>query len=314
MKSSLEMRQEAKALCAGERRSWRIFGSAVQFMLVVALATAAVLILFNWLEIETWDTFQEAQAEARAQGLDLVPPNLMFGVMMTVASLFQMFFRLLVNGLWAVGGAAIALWAAYGRESPARNAMFFGFRYPFGSLWLNFSVSVRIALWACLVLLPCMAMMSSEYGSLGMVVLAVVLGGVVAIAASYRYRQAFFIKVEHPHFRAAECVRFSVSAMRGMKWRLFCYDCSWWKELLMPLLLCAAGEAGIVAGLAAEGAMRIVSLAAGAVFLIAALPFSIRVMIWILVGHAIFYRELKGEISNIVPNNPNGEQHDFVDR
>ncbi len=318
MKSSLEMRQEAKALCAGENRSWRIFGSALRLAIIMALMTTLVLTLFNWLNIETWDSFQAAQAEARAQGLDLVPPNVRAVVMMTIASMFQMFFRLLMNGLWAVGCAAIALWAVYGKESPASRAMYFGFSCPFGSLWLNFSVSVRIALWACLVLVPCAAAIRilnlSSYGSLGLVAIMVILGGAVAFAASYRYRQAFFIKVEYPHFRAAECVRYGVAAMKGMKWRLFCYDCSWWKELLLPLLLLAAGEAGIVAGLAGDEGISIPFLAAGAVFLIVALPLSIRAAIWILVGQAVFYRGLKEDIVNNISNNPNGEQHDSVDR
>lgn len=82
----------------------------------------------------------------------------------------------------------------------------------FGFFWrilvLNILEGVFIFLWSLLLVIP-------------------------GIIASYRYRMAIYILVDHPEMSALECIRESKRMMAGHKWELFILDLSFigWKLL-----------------------------------------------------------------------------------
>ena len=68
-------------------------------------------------------------------------------------------------------------------------------------LWLNVLESLFIMLWSLLLYIP-------------------------GIIASYSYRQALFLLIDHPEMTPMQCIRESKRMMKGHKWELFVLDLS----------------------------------------------------------------------------------------
>ena len=84
---------------------------------------------------------------------------------------------------------------------------------------------------------------------------------VPGIVMSYAYEMAYFIRLDHPEWDAADCIRASKQMMKGYKWKLFVLDLSFIGWILLS----------------------IISLGIGSLWVIP----------WIQVSHAHFYEELK---------------------
>ena len=267
MKTSREMREAAWRLAVKEHRFSRIFWAGFALTLLMFAGVLGVAILFENFGVQTWDTFNQARLEAQAEGLNFVPPNRAAMLSYTYGSLFQYFVQILLSGIMAMGLSAVALSAA-DRQAEVAGKAFVGLKYPLGCASLQFLMTIRIWLWTLLFVIP-------------------------GFIAYYRYRQAWYLKTEHPEWGAWRCLKESGRLMRGNKWRMFCFDCSYWLSFLGPLVLFFVGELVMIASFNSEG------LAAGAIYgavasvaLLAATVAMIFVAVYILVGHAVFYREL----------------------
>jgi hypothetical protein len=53
----------------------------------------------------------------------------------------------------------------------------------------------------------------------------------------YRYRFLFRLKADNPEWSASKCMKECRSLTDGRKWRIFKHDCSYWKILLLPLII-----------------------------------------------------------------------------
>ena len=266
MKTSREMRAAAWQLMVAERRGWRVFGEALSFMLLAMVGILAVGLLYEKFGVQTWGDFNEARLEAQMEGLTMVPPNRTAICSYTYGSVFQYLIQLLISGMTAMGLSAVAL-KVVDRAENAAGTMFVGLKYPLGCMWLQFLRGLLILLWSLLLVIP-------------------------GFVAYYRYRQAWYLKVEHPDWSAGKCLKESGQLMRGNKWRMFCFDCSYWLSFLLPCVLVIVGEVALIAGFNPEAEASVRNSAIGALAMLAALPACIFVSIYFLLGHAVFYREL----------------------
>lgn len=81
-------------------------------------------------------------------------------------------------------------------------------------LWLNVLESLFTLLWSLLLYIP-------------------------GIIASYSYRQALFLLIDHPEMTPMQCIRESKRMMRGHKWELFVLDLSFIGWILLATLAAA---------------------------------------------------------------------------
>ena len=263
MKPAKEIRQVAKQVLKAQ--GWRIFWSAALMWAASILLAFGVVALLNIADIQTWDSFRRASLSAELQGMSVVPPNFQARLMYTLGTLFEKFVSLTLGGMMVFGMAKLMLSAVEGSRESKVAAAFSGFGYPFGCCWLRLMTGALIFLWTLLLIVP-------------------------GIIAWYRYRQAWYLKTEHPEWGAMQCIRESGRMMRGCKWRAFCLDCSYWKELLVPFMLILGGEMMLIVGLDGTTAGARI---AGGILMILALPLSIWAGLYLMLGHAVFYRELK---------------------
>ena len=106
----------------------------------------------------------------------------------------------LILGILAVGVAAYALRVCRRQEAGFSNLLD-GFAMFLRVLALIFLMGLFVVLWTCLFWIP-------------------------GIVASYRYRQAIYLLIDHPDWSALRCIRESKQLMRGRKGELFVLDLS----------------------------------------------------------------------------------------
>ena len=296
MKSNREMRDEAWRLMWKGRWFGRCVVGGLALVMIAAAVSAAVSFAYRALDIETLKEYAQAQQQAAAAGLDYSASSGEAMAKMFLASLFESFVQYLFSGILMFGVVTLTLKAVRGSRERWFAEAFAGFHAPFTMFWLMFNVQIRLAFWIVLAAIP----IGVVAGVLGNPVLAgmgvAFLITLVLTWLIYRYRQVWFLKVDHPDWGAAKCIRGSIEMMNGWKWRAVQFDCSYWLSLLWSIpLLAAAGWFGVriwqegVESLSAGDLALLVSL--GAVSVIYGL-----IVGWYLsIGHAVFYRELSSE-------------------
>jgi membrane protein YdbS with pleckstrin-like domain len=119
----------------------------------------------------------------------------------------------------------------------------------------------------------------------------------------YRYRYLFRLKADNPDWSAGRCFRECAALVDGAKWRMFMHDCSYWRILLMPLLLCVllcvAAVAAQTMGWWNLSGARVYAVAVGVLVLVvsylALLVFIMVAVLYIGVGQTVLYREISAE-------------------
>lgn len=120
------------------------------------------------------------------------------------------------QGIFVAGWAVFAV--AVMRNAGNALQVFSGFPRFLGMGWLMLLRTIRIALWALLLIVP-------------------------GFVAFYAYRMAFFLKADHPEWSAAKVLAESKQMMNGHKWRLAYLDMSFIGWLL--LVVVTFGLAGL---------------------------------------------------------------------
>ncbi len=264
MQPAKEIRLAAKQTL--KTQGWRIFWSAALMWTLSILLGFGVVALFEVADIQTWDSFRRASLSAEMQGLAVIPPNFQARLMYTLGTLFEKFVSLTLGGMMVFGMARLLLMSVEDVRESKVAAAFSGYGYPLGCCWLRLMTGVLVFLWTLFLIVP-------------------------GIIAWYRYRQVWYLKSEHPDWGAMRCIRESGRMMRGYKWRAFCLDCAYWKEILAPLVLIFGGELLLIMGLGEQEIAG--ALIAGGVLVFLALPLAIWAGLYLMLGHAVFYRELK---------------------
>ncbi len=114
---------------------------------------------------------------------------------------------LIFTFLWGVGFSAYALRLSR-KERAGADDLFTGFRMFGKLLWLDVLMSIYVALWLFVFIIP----------------------GFIAL---YRYRMAVYVLLDHPDYTASQALRESCVLTDGHKWELFKLDLSFlWYYLL----------------------------------------------------------------------------------
>lgn len=143
--------------------------------------------------------------------MNVIPeaPHVTWYVSLVCLLIYIVYFMLTV-------GFTIYCYNVVKKSSPDFGNLFDGFAAFFRFLWLGILMFIFVFLWTLLLVIP-------------------------GIVAAYRYRQAYYIMIDHPEMSALECITASKNMMKGHKWELFVMDLSY----LGWYILCAIPFVGI---------------------------------------------------------------------
>jgi hypothetical protein len=184
-------------------------------------------------------------------------------------ALFCLFIECLADGILTFGFISVMMSASGCGDGKWFSCALRGFSMPFPVMWLYFRMCMQIMLWTMLLIVP-------------------------GVMAAYRYRQVWFLKVDHPDWSAGKCIAESCQLMKGRKWQLFRFDCSYWLSITAALaaflvfaLLVSAKIASSSDGRAALSAMAVLPV-------VVAVWFVVNAHFWL--GQAFYYKEIKNGI------------------
>ena len=265
MKTNVEIRQATREVLS---KGWlgRVFVTGVVLCCAAAIVMLIVMAVLRDMGVQTWNEFLWDKAESLMQrkGMDYAVPGKDVAMQMSWATLFQQFFSYLFGAIVAFGIARVALKAVRGDEQGWFASSFGGFSRPFGVMWLLVRMNIQVMLWLLLFVVP----------------------GFVAI---YRYRQAWYLKSDHPDWSAGKCLAVSGEKMRGLKWQAFCLDFFYIVHVFLIAIFAGAGLGALrsIGG----GVMFVVSAVVVGVVAIA-LIWLIRIICAMFVARAEFYRSM----------------------
>lgn len=279
--------------CEIRKEAWtRLFGANGWFWRIVGS-----LLLFGFVGQIVLGPVQKMTEVALAAGSERE-----FGMHTVGALLLFLFVALVINAIGAYGGARVFVNCVRSSSEGCVKAMFSGFKSPLSLLALYFCL-VMIVIFALVIPLGlgvvCCDNLTLDmsphnvYFGLGAAV-AFFVALWIAMVLFYRYRFAFFLKVDNPDWSAVKCVRESTARMRGKKWRLFMLDCSYWLSITVVLVLMLAVMATTYMSITAESAGL---LFADAALIFAAMCASYVVGVYFAVGGAIFYRDYVANVA-----------------
>lgn len=262
MTGNAEIRREAWGIV---RSRWlgRIFAAGGSLYLIAMSVSVAIILAYMELSVQTWPDFLRAKFEHWRQGLGYTVPSMSVFWQMTGASLFQQFIGYIFGAIVLFGLANLMLKAARNEEDGWFAAAYGGFKRPFEVCWLLLLMNLRVFLWSLLFVIP----------------------GIVAI---YRYRQAWYLKGEHPDWGASKCLAESGAMMKGHKMQAFGLDVSYLWRILLAWILFAV-LVGTCFSLAQTSPLMGLLGALLAVVGIYLLFFAV---CYFFVGRAVFCREL----------------------
>lgn len=294
MKANREIRAEAWRLLWKGGGIVRLGGAGLVLGIVLFGVTAALAYAYRVLDIATLQDYVAAKQQAASQGLGYTAST--DGAMMRMigASLFQSFIQYLLMGIATYGVMNLCLKTVRGGRGI--GAAFVGFGAPFSTFWLMFGVQIRTAFWLMLALVPASTVLAIGAGG-GVASVGAALVMVVALLAVitwviYRYRNVWLLKADHPEWSAGHCIVGSVEMMKGWKMRAVRLDCSYWLSFLGLVPFAAAGFWAAAKyrlegldGFAASDFLIVCLVSASAIV------YSLVVGWYLMLGHAIFYRE-----------------------
>jgi len=292
MKSSSEIRAEAWTICRTRGCFWAFFVVWTVLSMFVGLVRELWSQAVASMGIQTWGLFLPAKFSAMMSGMDLTVPSRAMAIQMAVASAFEVFVACIVIGICAFGLSGFFLRAARGDMARWFVRSLGGFALPLDAAWLHLHFMIRIL--AAFAATFAVFVVGGQFagGAVKTVLLAV--GLVLSLAAAlfvfYRYCLCWYLKVDNPGWTALQCLRESGRMMKGNLRRRFCLDCSYWKPIGF-LLLCVA-IAQVLQAVA--DAHPLVQFAAFALTLACSLALIV-LPVYLGVGQAIFYRDLKKE-------------------
>jgi len=263
MKTNAEIRKEAWGIVRS-RWFWRIFAAGSVLYFITMSVSGLILTSFSDMGIQTWTDFLQAKAKAMQSGLGYTVPSWSVFWQMTGATLFQQFIGYVFGAILLFGIAGVMLKAVRDEENGWFASAFGGFKRPLELTGLLVLMNLLVFLWALLFVIP-------------------------GIVAMYRYRQAWYLKSEHPDWSAMKCLADSGMMMRGKKWTAFCLDVSFvWRLLLFWLLVAVLMAGAAVASTAGSFFGSLVF----ALTMIVGFYFFALFLAYLAVARAVFYKEL----------------------
>ena len=319
MKSNREIREEAWRLLWQAKWFWRLLGGAILLnvcMQVVYAVLDGVLYRLGVFNLTALSNAIEAKART---GAAMPEFTVDLAVQFVSSLMLQLFCMFILCAISHYGNSSLLLRAVDDEEEGWLKVAFGGFRMPLGLAWLFFRITLVFMLWYVLAMLPGAAIFGAIAGSMpsastllgaAVYVLAAVVAVCTAIAIVcipfYRYRYLFRLKADNPDWSAGRCLKECVALVDGAKWRVFVHDCSYWRILLVPLLLVVLACAGVTILVVGPklgwwdlpGASTPVMVAGMLVLLVSYLGLLVAMMVagfYIGVGQTVLYREISVE-------------------
>lgn len=276
MRLCSEIRQDAWNILTGSKWGWKILLNGVLLCAIMIAVLFGLEYLFEVAGIQTWDSFREAQLEAKRSGVELAVASGHEALRMTFASGFSTFVQYIFQGIISFGMCVTLLKCIKNDSQGWFFGAFGGFARPLEMFWLTMLMMVKIVLWALLLIIP-------------------------GIIACFRYALAWYVKAENPEMGANACIKRSCELMYGRKWNFVILGLSyfgWFLLAVLPIIVASgimgASRAGLQAG--EEVSPDIVSLlvVCGSIF-VSVVMFAF-VSIYVAIGKAVFYRDAKAEV------------------
>ena len=271
MRSCKEMRQDAWNILTGSKWGWKILLNGLVLYAIMIAVVLGIEYVFESAGIQTWESFREAQREAKRSGVDLAIASGYEAVRMTLASSISAFVNYLFQGIIAFGMITTLLKCVKGETQAWFSSAFGGFTRPLEMLWLTMLMVLKVFLWTLLLIIP-------------------------GIIACLRYALAWYVKAENPEMGANACIKRSCELMHKRKFRLVICGLSYigWYLLVIGavaiMTICTLGiqkedvASNLVSAILAGGSI-IVTIAIAAF-----------VCIYAAIGQAVFYRDAKAEV------------------
>ena len=276
MRSCSEIRQDAWNILTGSKWGWKILLNGVLLCAIMIAVLFGLEYLFEVAGIQTWESFREAQLEAKRSGVDLAVASGHEALRMTFASGFSTFVQYIFQGIISFGMCVTLLKCIKNDSHGWFSGAFGGFARPLEMFWLTLLMMIKVVLWALLLIIP-------------------------GIIACFRYALAWYVKAENPEMSANACIKRSSELMDGRKWNFVILGLSyfgWFLLAVLPIIVASgimgASRAGLQAG--EEVSPDIVSLlvVCGSIF-VSVVMFAF-VSIYVAIGKAVFYRDTKAEV------------------
>lgn len=276
MRLCSEIRQDAWNILTGSKWGWKILLNGVLLCAIMIAVLFGLEYLFEVAGIQTWDSFREAQLEAKRSGVELAVASGHEALRMTFASGFSTFVQYIFQGIISFGMCVTLLKCIKNDSHGWFSGAFGGFARPLEMFWLTILMFIKIVLWALLLIIP-------------------------GIIACFRYALAWYVKAENPEMSANACIKRSSELMDGRKWNFVILGLSyfgWFLLAVLPIIVASgimgASRAGLQAG--EEVSPDIVSLlvVCGSIF-VSVVMFAF-VSIYVAIGKAVFYRDAKAEV------------------
>ena len=276
MRSCSEIRQDAWNILTGSKWGWKILLNGVLLCAIMIAVLFGLEYIFETAGIQTWQSFREAQLEAKRSGVELAVASGHEALRMTFASGFSTFVQYIFQGIISFGMCVTLLKCIKNDSHGWFSGAFGGFARPLEMFWLTILMIIKIVLWALLLIIP-------------------------GIIACFRYALAWYVKAENPEMSANACIKRSSELMDGRKWNFVILGLSyfgWFLLAVLPIIVASgimgASRAGLQAG--EEVSPDIVSLlvVCGSIF-VSVVMFAF-VSMYVAIGKAVFYRDAKAEV------------------
>ena len=273
MRSCREMRQDAWKIMTGSKWGWKILLNGIVLYAIMIAVVVGLDYVFEAAGIQTWESFREAQREAKRSGVDLAIASGHEAMRMTLASGISAFVNYLFQGIVAFGMITTLLKCVKGGTQGWFSGAFGGFARPLEMLWLTILMMIKVFLWALLLIIP-------------------------GIIACLRYALAWYVKAENPDKGANDCIKRSCELMHGRKCHLVVFGLSyicWYLLVFLAVMIMAICMLGIQEEDAVPSLVSILVAGGSVVMTIAIAAF---VGIYAAIGQAVFYRDAKAEVES----------------
>ena len=273
MRSCKEMRQDAWNILTGSKWGWKILLNGIVLYAILIAVVIGLKYVFETEGIQTWESFREAQREAKRSGVDLAIASGHEAMRMTLASGISAFVNYLFQGIVAFGMITTLLKCVKGETQGWFSGAFGGFARPLEMFWLTILMMIKVFLWALLLIIP-------------------------GIIACLRYALAWYVKAENPDMSANDCIKRSCELMHGRKCHLVVFGLSyicWYLLVFLAVMIMAICMLGIQEEDAVPSLVSILVAGGSVVMTIAIAAF---VGIYAAIGQAVFYRDAKAEVES----------------
>ena len=251
MNENIELRNAAWRILWNKKWFWKLLGAYILLQIV----TQAVLTVLNGVLTTMGVCNLDSVSKEDMAGFSPA----MLTELISSTFLFA-FIAFIMTGISNYGGNKLLNLAADDDSGDWMKATFSGFKIPLDLAWLLLRVSVIYLLY----LIPALAVLvfgaglflesgfvsrivaSEPLAVSDAVVFSLFLSGCLTVFFAclcipfYKYRYLFRIKADNPDLGAGECLRRCRLLTSGEKWRMFRFDCSYWKIFLLPLIGCMA--------------------------------------------------------------------------